>query len=129
VILLDATPKARELNDQVAARCPFCHAGHEAVVIMAEVGEYPPPDGPKGPSRDGTDRPKGAPMIDITRPFECPFCNFDGESVIKYMTATPGSFVKCVKCGAKGPDATNEAEAVRLWNLAPRRSDGLGKRT
>jgi hypothetical protein len=42
VILLDATPKARELNDQVAARCPFCHAGHEAVVIMAEVGEYPP---------------------------------------------------------------------------------------
>jgi hypothetical protein len=31
VILLDATPKARELNDQVAARCP-----------LAEVGEYPP---------------------------------------------------------------------------------------
>jgi hypothetical protein len=69
-------------------------------------------------------------MIDITRPFECPFCNFAGDAVIVPSTDIEDVWwIVCLHCMAQGPKKKTPEEAIRLWNIAPRRSDGLGKRT
>ena len=48
----------------------------------------------------------------------CPFCNAD-EKILSIMNKgfdIGHSKIECRVCGMSGPDATNEAEAVMLWN-------------
>lgn len=49
----------------------------------------------------------------------CPFCR--GESKVTLTIAGGGQWreVECTKCGAVGPHAATEAEAVTKWNSRP----------
>ena len=46
----------------------------------------------------------------------CPFCG--GSRIVVGPCELRNDFheAACVDCGAKGPDATNEADALRLWS-------------
>ncbi len=59
--------------------------------------------------------------IKPTIPLECPFCNFAGDAVIRPEEYKEQYWIECFKCHARGPKAYTVAEAVRLWNQAPRR--------
>ena len=49
----------------------------------------------------------------------CPFCGSAAQS----QQGTPEAcFVLCNACGASGPSARNEVEAINKWNDAPRPS-------
>lgn len=50
-----------------------------------------------------------------------------GSTHIEVIPSSWLAFVQCGECGMEGPrhyeDEWCEAEAIRLWNLLPRRSD------
>ncbi|NIQ97050.1 MAG: hypothetical protein GWN87_24900 [Desulfuromonadales bacterium] len=72
--------------------------------------------------------------IDLTRPLECPFCNFAGDAVIRvFLKKERGKtfklhrewidvyFIICTNCRAEGPVKIGRQEAITAWNQAPRR--------
>lgn len=47
----------------------------------------------------------------------CPFCGYD-------KAFRSDAYVECCRCGASGPDAHSEAEAIALWN---KRAPNIGR--
>ena len=53
------------------------------------------------------------PQVETAQPNDCPFCRVGDVE----MNGTYKSFwVKCMNCGALGPDANGRTEAIKLWN-------------
>ena len=46
---------------------------------------------------------------------ECPFCGFHGTEVCRVQRSSIWR-VACTRCGAEGPSAWSESEAVAGWN-------------
>ena len=69
-------------------------------------------------------------MSDRDKPGRCP--NRECPKPEAYLTLVPVSryveeaFVWCRQCGVHGPSGSDEAEAVRLWNLLPRDAEPAG---
>lgn len=61
----------------------------------------------------------------MNTPLPCPFCDQPGEIVHKDAKGIPIAWVECETCNASGPTADGKqavVEAVRLWNLALRKT-------
>jgi Lar family restriction alleviation protein len=60
-------------------------------------------------------------MIDV---MGCPFCGHDNEDDLlphdmredDYQRESPGCQMRCVSCGARGPEESNRREALESWN-------------
>jgi Lar family restriction alleviation protein len=50
----------------------------------------------------------------------CPFCRDRAASV---EGDAPRIYVECHGCGARGPDADTELEAIARWNREPREGE------
>lgn len=65
-------------------------------------------------------------MTAAEQPKECKPCPFDPTCGVdsEVLRVRPDSWaVYCYGCGARGPETETKAEAVRLWNLAPRKEE------
>lgn len=52
---------------------------------------------------------------------ECPFCGNESRKYSEYEHTSPGCsrlrfYIKCTKCGVRGPNETFEITAIRNWN-------------
>lgn len=59
-------------------------------------------------------------MSHISRPLSCPFCGGHGVSVSGWESGVFLCWVKCGKCGARGPKLKSRADTLSLWNEVSR---------
>ena len=56
-------------------------------------------------------------------PLPCPFPGCGGGAQVTFIPSLFLARCVCVRCMARGPACSEEADAVAKWNAAPRKGD------